>query len=91
MAMGTYLGARVFNGSQRQNMLMSRLTCQGRGDLVPRGGAKAYHWAVSVQHECTLRWALAEGLSGIERGAVQVSVGLPAGRRTTPVLLCLRR
>ena len=26
--------------------------CQGRGDLVPRGGAKAYHWAVSVQHEC---------------------------------------
>ena len=26
--------------------------CQGRGDLVPRGGAKAYHWAVGVQHEC---------------------------------------
>ena len=39
----------------------------------------------------TLRWASAEGLSGIERGAVQASVGLPAGRRTTPVLLCLRR
>ena len=36
----------------RHSFVWPTFTCQGRGDLVPRGGAKAYHWAVSVQHEC---------------------------------------